>query len=81
MDQLEYLSIYWPRLSTEHHGYVDWSWSLKDIERFICAFDEPYPGASTYIGSRKVHLKEGYADFNDGLFHPFQSDGIDSLEK
>lgn len=73
MDQPEYLSIYWPRLSTEHHGYVDWSWSLKDIERFICAFDEPYKGASTFVNGKRVFLKNSFVDFSDGVFHPFQN--------
>ncbi len=70
--QAEYLSSYWPRLSTEHHGYIDWSWSMRQIERFICAFDEPYKGASTFVRGKKVHLKSCFVDVSDGGFHPFQ---------
>jgi methionyl-tRNA formyltransferase len=71
--QLEYLSIYWPRLNTLRHGFIDWSWSLDEIEVFINAFDEPYAGASTFIGGKKVFLKNCFADHNDGSFHPFQT--------
>lgn len=70
--QQEYFSIYWPRLSTEVHGFIDWNWSLRDIELFICAFDDPYRGASTFINNKRVFLKNCFSDFNDGGFHPFQ---------
>jgi methionyl-tRNA formyltransferase len=66
------LSTYWPRLSTHHHGFIDWSWSAADLERFICAFDDPYAGASTYWNGQRVRLKRVFSDA--GLtFHPFQS--------
>lgn len=70
--QQEYFSSYWPRLSTNTHGYIDWSWSLTDIEKFICAFDDPYDGAATFINGEKVRVKKCYSWTNDGLFHPFQ---------
>jgi len=72
IEQLEYLSAYWPRLSTEHHGYLDWNWSLQQIERFICALDDPYKGASTFINRKRVFVKSCFVDSNDGVFHPFQ---------
>jgi methionyl-tRNA formyltransferase len=70
--QPEYLSSYWPRLNAELHGWIDWSLSGKDICRFICAFDEPYCGAHTYVNGQKVYLKECHLDYSDGTFHPFQ---------
>lgn len=70
--QQEYFSSYWPRLATDIHGYIDWNWALNDIERFVCAFDDPYNGASTFVNNSKVRLKKCYASFNDGIFHPFQ---------
>ena len=73
MPQAEYLSSYWPRLSTEHHGYIDWTWKLTDIECFIRAFDEPFRGASSFINGRRAFLKGGFADIGGGHFHPFQS--------
>ena len=71
--QQENVSTYWPRLATDIHGYIDWNWKLKDIERFICAFDDPYKGASTFLNGKKVRLKKCYSSFNDGVFHPFQN--------
>ncbi|MQF67100.1 hypothetical protein FIM07_01490, partial [SAR202 cluster bacterium AD-802-F09_MRT_200m] len=70
--QDESLSTYWPRLHTETHGLIDWSWSLDNIENFICAFDEPYQGSSTFVGERKVFLKNCRSDRGAGPFHPFQ---------
>ncbi len=72
LHQVEYLSTYWPRLSTEHSGFIDWSWGLRDIERFICAFDSPYAGASTFINGQRVYVKQCLISFVDGVFHPFQ---------
>ncbi|MCX8130815.1 MAG: hypothetical protein N3I35_12025 [Clostridia bacterium] len=72
LSQQEYLSEYWPRLSTDLHGYIDWSWRLRDIEQFICAFDDPYRGASTFINGIKVRVKSCFSSTNDGVFHPFQ---------
>jgi methionyl-tRNA formyltransferase len=72
-EQQEVFSTYWPRLSTEHQGFIDWSWSLADIERFICAFDAPFAGASTFINGDRVHLRACFADRGDGSFHPFQT--------
>lgn len=71
--QAEYLSTYWPRLSSAHHAYIDWSWKLEHIESFICAFDEPYPGATTFLNNKKVKLKNCLISLNDGVFHPFQT--------
>lgn len=69
----EQFSTYFPRLHTLRHGYIDWSWDSEEIERFICAFDDPYPGASTFLGERRVFLKGCSLEFGDGPFHPFQA--------
>lgn len=84
INQPEYLSIYWPRLSTEHHSYIDWNWTLEEIELFIDAFDNPYKGASTFINNQRVFVKNCLINYNDGCFHPFQQGivyrkSIDSL--
>lgn len=71
--QIDYLSTYFPRLSTEHHGYINWSWTAKQIENFICAFDEPYLGASTFWNGNLVRLKNVVLCENDGKFHPFMN--------
>ncbi len=70
--QQEYFSSYWPRLSTDTHGFIDWNWKLTDIETFVCAFDEPYAGASTFINDNHVRIKECCSWSDDGVFHPFQ---------
>ncbi len=69
----ETFSLYFPRLNTLKHGFIDWSWDTECLESFICAFDEPYAGASTFLRGRKLHLKQCHTEFNDGPFHPFQT--------
>jgi methionyl-tRNA formyltransferase len=69
----EDFSLYFPRLHTLTHGFVNWEWETEEIERFICAFDVPYAGASTFLDGRKVHVGQCYSEYNDGPFHPFQS--------
>ena len=72
-DQQNYFSSYWPRLATHIHGFIDWNWSLNQLESFICAFDSPYQGASTFINGKQIYIKECLTDTSDGLFHPFQT--------
>ena len=31
----ENLSMYFPRLNTLKHGFIDWSWDTDEIESFI----------------------------------------------
>lgn len=71
--QPDHLSIYWPRLHTETQAFLDWSWDLDEIERFIRAFDDPYAGASTFHDGQRIHLKKASAETVDGGFHPFQT--------
>jgi methionyl-tRNA formyltransferase len=71
--QPEYLSIYWPRLHTDTHGYIDWSNDVVNIEKFICAFDDPYNGAITYLNGEKIRVKKVFSMNAEGVFHPFQS--------
>jgi len=71
--QPEYLSSFFPRLSSKVNGWISWEWTLEDVERFICAFDEPYPGALTTVGGQTVRLKEVVAQQNDGRNHPYQN--------
>lgn len=73
INQPSYLSTYWPRLTTDIHGYIDWSWKTEDIERFICAFDDHYQGTMTLLNREIVRLKKCFSFYEDGSFHPFQS--------
>lgn len=71
--QDEYKSSYFPRLSTAFHGFVNWDWEAQDIERFICAFDRPYQGASTFVNGNRVFLKGVKKFVKSKDFHPFMS--------
>ena len=64
-------SSYYPFLSTENNGYINWSWSGKDIYLFINAFDEPYSGATTYLNGKKVYLKDCALLKAEEKYHPF----------
>ena len=70
--QPEYLSTYWPRLSSDVHSWIDWSLDVPLLERFVCAFDEPYAGARTMMNDAEVRLKSVSIDRSDGAFHPLQ---------
>jgi len=69
----ESFSILFPRLYTKKQGFINWNWKTTDIEAFICAFDDPYPGASTFLNKQRVFLKKCFVEYNDGPFHPFQA--------
>jgi Formyl transferase, C-terminal domain len=69
----EGFSLFYPRLNTRENGLIDWSWNTDEIERFICAFDEPYPGASTYLGQKRVFLRSCRSSYSEGGSHPFAS--------
>lgn len=71
--QAEYFSTYWPRLHTLTNGWIDWTLNPYELERFICAFDAPYAGAQTYLNGQRVHLLSVSLNFQDGVFHSFQS--------
>ena len=66
--------LYFPRLSTAHQGYVDWSWDGREIELFCCAFDEPYQGASSFVGNLgRVFIKDVTLILDEISPHPFCS--------
>jgi methionyl-tRNA formyltransferase len=71
--QDESQAIYWPRLNTNIHGWVDWRWSAADLQTFTEAFDAPHPGASTFLDSKRVRLKSCRAVRGLVDFHPFQA--------
>ena len=60
-------------MNTDRHGFINWEWDTPEIEEFICAFDAPYAGASTFVDGERVRLKKCYSEFNDGPFHPLQA--------
>lgn len=68
----ENFSLYFPRLHTLKNAFINWQWDTFEIEKFICAFDSPYPGATTQINGTLVRVKQARSEQNDGPFHPFQ---------
>ena len=62
--------MYFPRLHTSLHGWIDWSWSGDEIRRFCSAFSDPYPGARTSLGSQDVILKS-ISYIQTQPIHPF----------
>lgn len=71
--QPEYLSAYYPRLLTNKHGFIDWSWPPHELERFILAFDDPYNGASSFWNEQRVHIKSAQLHVGEAGAHPYQS--------
>jgi methionyl-tRNA formyltransferase len=65
-------SIYFPRLHTIKNAFLNWNWETNDIDKFICAFDDPYVGVSTQLNGNLVRIKKSRVEYNDGIFHPFQ---------
>ncbi len=66
-------SSHFPRLSTFHQGYIDWSWTGDEVARFVSAFDDPYPGAATFIDDQKVILKKCCVVPDAFQSHPYLS--------
>lgn len=71
--QDEALSLYWPRLNSAVHGYIDWNWQARDIEAFSNAFDDPHPGASSFLDGVRFRLKGCCLSDESIDFHPFQA--------
>ena len=71
--QSEYFSTYWPRLNQNISSWIDWSQSPEQIERFICAFGDPYKGALTTINGVNVRIDRVHINYQDGAFHPYQN--------
>ena len=65
-------SIYFPRLKTLKNGFIDWNLEGEEIFRFINAFDDPYRGASTFLGKKRIFLKNCYFKKKKGI-HSFAS--------
>lgn len=66
-------STYFPRLYTRKHGAIDWSLGACDLDRFVRAFDRPYPGAFTRLRDDRVVLRDARFHSEEGPFHPFQA--------
>ena len=70
--QPNYNATYYPRVHTETHGWIDWSWDAQAIEKFILAFDDPFPGARTHWEGETAILKECQLHVGEIGHHPYQ---------
>lgn len=70
-NQPHYLSTYWPRLSAKVNGAINWAWEGDEIDRLICAFDDPYTGAYTLWRGKTIYLKKSFFQY-DSHYHPLQ---------
>jgi methionyl-tRNA formyltransferase len=71
--QTNFSSTYYPRLHTVTHSWIDCSWPAADIERFILAFDAPYPGARTFWRDQTAVLRDCQLHVGEIGHHPFQA--------
>lgn len=70
--QPSYLSSYMPRLSTKENGWINWNYDITDLFAFICAFDDPYLGASTLLNNKEIKIKSVNFTKSEKKFHPFE---------
>lgn len=67
--QNEMDNTYLQRLHTETNGAINWEWEIYEIEKFIRAFSDPYPGAFTFVGDKKIAILDAEIK-NTESFHP-----------
>jgi len=65
-------SFYWPALNTKKNGFIDWSWTSKEIVLFSNAFDRPFIGVSTFLKKKKIYLTNAKLVDQKKKFHPYQ---------
>jgi methionyl-tRNA formyltransferase len=70
-DEVQGERLYFPRLHTLENGWIDWSWSAEEIERFCCAFDRPYAGAGSFYDGQEVRLSDVRLLEGERGTHPF----------
>jgi methionyl-tRNA formyltransferase len=70
--QLNFNSTYYPRIHTPTLGWIDWSWSAPDIEKFILSLDDPHPGARTFWRAKAVVLRNCQLHVGEIGHHSFQ---------
>lgn len=66
-------STYTPRLSSDINSWIDWSLNADEIERFITAFDDPYPGALCQWRNGICRIKKVQAHGGEPHCHPHQA--------
>jgi len=64
-------AIYFPRLHTQTHSFINWEWDTEEIYKFINSFDDPYDGATSFLNGEKVRIKDVAYEKNNFNVHPF----------
>ena len=77
----ESIGSYYPRLSTNQNGWIDWSYDVYDLVNFINAFEDPYIGASTFYKSKRVFIKKVQVHGGEISTHPYLSGLITRVDK
>ena len=68
--QNKFFSSYNVRLFNEVNGWIDWSYNVDDLDRFIRSFGHPYGGAKTFIHDKQVSIKYIEKSKQDAARHP-----------
>jgi len=79
--QIDYIGAYYPRLNTNINGWINWDIKSYQVERFVNAFDDPYPGASTLLNKKHVRIKKIHLSSGDISNHPFMAGLISRHDK
>ncbi len=73
-------STLFPRLMSKINSYINWDLNVDELVRFINAFSDPYPGAQTFLGNKKVVLKNAKI-FKKNNFHSYSSGIVTNILK
>lgn len=68
--QNKYFSSYNIRLLSDINGWIDWSYKVDDLDRFIRSFGDPYKGAKTFINDKQVNIKYLEKSKQNSARHP-----------
>ena len=63
---------------------IDWNLESYDLHNFICAFDDPYKGASTFLNNGnfgRVYLKNVHIHGGDSSNHPYMAGLVSRHDK
>ncbi len=71
--QDNFFSTYNPRLRSEINGWINWNMNVYELDRFINAFEDPYPGARTMIHGKSIILKDVDYSCTDSSKHTFEN--------
>ena len=72
--QLPFIGNHNPALKTIKNGFIDWSLKSTFLIRFINAFDDPFPGASTFHAKfGRIFIKKAHLHSGERMNHPYMS--------